>query len=317
MAHPEVPASGAPVGERGSGPTDANGTVRIDPTRSMLRLAVGSSIEAVVTLRRWLEEAEAAQPGSSADDGPVAGEPAGLRALHVSIALLFASLGAVRHGLSRAADASGTVARFWSRAFSPARRMLGSWVGGHEAGLERWVQAGRAEVGRSRALARSVAGRAMSRVVGQLAGHDAVDALVQAAAGAYLRYLQEHPEAADGLVQELAGNYLSHLQEHPEQVQTLIRLHGDRYIEYLNRNPEMVQNLVSGQSTGLATELVDGVRARTVSADNVFEAIARSILHRTPRERLPGPSPAVQRRAERATLPSDLRPPGVDEDAGG
>jgi len=291
--------------------------VQNDLSRSMLRLVVGGSIEALDNLRQWLEEGEAAQSGLSADDRLVTGESNGARALHGAIGLLFASFGAIRGGLSRAAHASGTVARFCWQAFPPARRVLGSWVNGRDGDLERWILAGRAEVRRSRGLARSVAGRAMDEVVGQLAGHHAVDVLVQAAAGAYLRFLQEHPETADGLVRELAGNYLSYLQEHPEQVQALIRSQGDQYIEYLNRNPEMVQNLVSGQSSGLASEVVDGVRARTVSADNVFETIARSILHRTPREKLPGPPPGVQRRAERATLPSDLKPPGLEDDAAG
>ena len=57
------------------------------------------------------------------------------------------------------------------------------------------------------------------------------------------------------------------------------------------------------------------MRERTVSADNVFEMIARSILRRTPREELPEPPPEVQRRAERAVLPSDLQPTEVDRDA--
>lgn len=283
----------------------------------MLRLAVGGSIEAVDALRQWLEDGEAAQSGLSADDRRVAGEPNGVRALHGAVGLLFASYGAIRGGLSRLARASGTVARAGWQAFPPARRVVGSWVDGQEAKLNGWVEAGRAEVARCRRLARSVAGRAMDGVVGELAGHPAVDVLVQAVAGAYLRYLQEHPEVADVLVQELAGNYLSYLQEHPAQVQALIRSQGDRYIEYLNGHPEMVQNLVSGQSSGLASEILDGVRARTVSADGLFESIARSILHRTPRERLAGPPPAVRRRAERATLPTDLRASGADDGAGG
>jgi hypothetical protein len=282
----------------------------------MLRLVLGGSVEAWDTLRQWLEDGEADQSGTSADDRLPAGEPNGPRPLQVAIALLFATYGGVRHGLSRGVEASGAVARFLSKAFSPARRVMGSWATGHEAELERWVQAGRVEVRRSRELARSVAFHAIDRVLGHLSSNRAVDGLVQAAAGDYLRHLQEHPEAVESLVRELAANYLSHLQEHPEELEALIRSQGDRYIEYLRRNPEMVQELVSGQSSGLASELVEGVRARTVSADGVLEMIARSILRRPPLERLPGPPPAVQRRAERATLPSDLRPPGVDEDAG-
>jgi hypothetical protein len=269
--------------------------VPIDPYRSMLRLMVGGSIEAVDALRHWLEEAEASRSELSTDDRPLAGEGDGRRALHVSIALLFASYEVTRRGLSRAVDASTRVARFWGKAFSPARKVLGSSTYAYDADLERWIQAGQAEVRRSRGLARSLAHRAVDRATGSLAASRMVD----------------------GLVQAVAGNYLRYLETHPETLEKLIRSHADQYVEYLNRNPQMVQQLVSGQSSGLAEELIDGVRARAVTADGVFEAIVRSILHRPPRDRLPGPSPAVQRRAERATVPSDLKPPGVGEDEAG
>jgi hypothetical protein len=268
-------------GVQDSGLTEATRDLRIDLSRSVLRLAVGGSLEAVDAVRRWLEDREAARPELSPDDRLAPEETSADRALHGAVGLLFASFEVVRRGCSRVADASGPVARLFSKAFSPA--------------LDRWVQAGRVESRRSRSLARSVAVRGFDRVVGQLSGSREVD----------------------GLVRELAARYLSHLEEHPEEAEALVRSQGDRYIDYLRRHPGMVQELVSGQSSGLASELIDGVRARAVTADGVFEAIARSILHRTPRERLPGPSPAVRRRAERATVPSDLEPPRVDEDAAG
>ena len=194
--------------------------------------------------------------------------------------------------------------------------MLGSWVDDHESDLDRWVSTGRVESRRSRGLARYVAGSTVNQVINYLNGNQVVDNLVNGVAGAYLQYLEQHPEAVEGLVQEVAGNYMAYLQEHPEQVESLVRSQGDEYIEYLNTNPAMVQDLLTGQSTGIATELMEEVRERTVSADNVFEMIARSILRRTPREQLPEPPPDVQRRAERSVLPSDLKPTEVDDDAG-
>lgn len=212
--------------------------------RTMLRLLVGGSIEALDALRQLLAEAAASQVEPSTDD----------RSLEVT-----------RHGLSRAVGVS-----------------------------KRWIQAGQAEVRRSRGLARSFARLAADRAAGSLADSRLVDGLVRAIAGNYLRYLETHPEA----------------------LEKLVRSQGDMFIAYLNQNPDMVKELVAGQSSGLATELVEGVRARAVSADNVFEMVARLILRRTPRAQLPEPPPGVQRRAERGTLPADLKPPKVDDDPG-
>lgn len=249
--------------------------VPVDPWRSVLRLMVGGSIEAVAALRHLLEEAEASQARPSAD-------------------VRLASFEGARSGLSRVADASASFARFWWKASLPARKVLGSLTYGSEAARERWIQAGQAEVRRSRSLALSFANLAVDRAAEALSSSRAVD----------------------GLVRAIAGNYLRYLEANPERLEALVRSQGDRYVEYLNRNPDMVKELVAGQSSGLASELVEGVRARTVSADNVFEAIVRSVLRRTPREELPEPPPGVQRRAERGTLPADLKPPKVDDDPG-
>lgn len=76
----------------------------------------------------------------------------------------------------------------------------------------------------------------------------------------------------------------------------------EEYIEYLAENPE-VQELVQTQSTGLANEVVEEVRERTVSADTFLEGVARSLLRMTPRTRLPEPSEKLRQSAE------SLRPP--------
>jgi hypothetical protein len=67
-------------------------------------------------------------------------------------------------------------------------------------------------------------------------------------------------------------------------------------IEYLTTNPE-VQELVQQQSSGLANEILEEVRERTVSADNFLEGVARRVLRRTPRQQLPEPPPEVIKRA--------------------
>lgn len=70
----------------------------------------------------------------------------------------------------------------------------------------------------------------------------------------------------------------------------------DEYIEYLTQNPE-VKELVQQQSSGLANEVIEEVRERTVSADTFLEGLARSLLRRFPRRELPPPPPEVIARA--------------------
>jgi len=290
---PEEPVAGQPKENPSPEITTADQGTPIDSARSILRLLVGGSLEVADLVHHWLEEGETIHAAEAAKQLPEPGETARQQAVYVSLGLLFASYEATRRGLGRLANATGKVTQFWLGVFSPTRRLLGSWVSEHESDLERWIRTGRVEARRSRGVARYLADSTVSQVIVNLAGKQTVDSLVQA----------------------VAGNYLAYLQEHPEQVEALIRSQGDNYIEYLNNNPEMVQDLLAGQSTGLASELVEEVRERTVSADNVFEMIARSILRRTPREELPEPPPEVQRRAERAILPSDLKPTEVDKDA--
>lgn len=70
------------------------------------------------------------------------------------------------------------------------------------------------------------------------------------------------------------------------------------FINHLAENPE-VQALVTKQSLGLASEVRDEVRERTVTADNVVESLVRRILRREPRASLPEPDPIVQEWATR------------------
>jgi hypothetical protein len=79
----------------------------------------------------------------------------------------------------------------------------------------------------------------------------------------------------------------------------------DDFIDYLGDKPE-VQELIAGQTTGLAGEVLDEVRERTVSGDSFLEGIVRSLLRKAPRAELPPPSTEIRESAikvpERASL---------------
>ncbi len=70
----------------------------------------------------------------------------------------------------------------------------------------------------------------------------------------------------------------------------------DDFINYLGDKPE-VQQLIAGQTTGLAGEVLDEVRERTVSGDSFLEGIVRAVLRKTPRAELPPPSVEIRQSA--------------------
>jgi hypothetical protein len=67
-------------------------------------------------------------------------------------------------------------------------------------------------------------------------------------------------------------------------------------VQYLAESPD-IQDLVQSQGIGLASEVVDEVRERTISADTVLEGVFRAILRRKPRSELPPPPEVVQESA--------------------
>jgi hypothetical protein len=81
-----------------------------------------------------------------------------------------------------------------------------------------------------------------------------------------------------------------------------VRSAVDQSIDALTNNVE-IQELVQAQSTGLANEVIEELRERTVSADSFLEGVARRFFHRRPRQTLPEPPPEVRERA------SGFRPP--------
>lgn len=145
----------------------------------------------------------------------------------------------------------------------------------------------------------------VERVLPLLSANPAVHNLVREQVAAILPDLMNDP-AIQVLIRTQAAQYLAYLQANPDAVQPLIRQQGDIYIDYLNDHPAPVQTLVQGQSLSLAGQMRDEVRERTVTGDSVVDAIVRSILRLKPREELPPPDEAIQRRAEAGRLPSDF-----------
>jgi hypothetical protein len=77
--------------------------------------------------------------------------------------------------------------------------------------------------------------------------------------------------------------------------QTFTRIVDD-VIDYLADKPE-VQNLIAGQTTGLAGEVLNEVRERTVSGDSFLEGVVRAVLRKAPRAELPPPSLEIRQSA--------------------
>lgn len=67
----------------------------------------------------------------------------------------------------------------------------------------------------------------------------------------------------------------------------------DDFIGQLSQNDQLAE-LVQEQSMGLATEVVEEVRERSLSADSLAESIVRRILKRPPREALPPPPDEIR-----------------------
>ena len=67
----------------------------------------------------------------------------------------------------------------------------------------------------------------------------------------------------------------------------------DDFIGQLSQNDQLAE-LVQEQSMGLATEMVEEVRERSLSADSLAESIVRRILKRPPRDLLPPPPEEIR-----------------------
>ena len=144
----------------------------------------------------------------------------------------------------------------------------------------------------------------LEQILPDLAEDTQIQDLIEAQVAAFLPKLADDAQIQE-LIRKQASAYLFYLSTHDEQIQALIRQQGNVYIDYLNEHPNAVQQLVSGQSLGIAGQVMDEVRERTVTADSVAETLVRSILRKKPRAEIEPPPEEVQRRAAVGVLPSD------------
>ncbi len=107
--------------------------------------------------------------------------------------------------------------------------------------------------------------------------------LLQGAADSYIKQLEQSPEKLDLLVQSAATRFLGSVERDPEPIGVVVRVVGDRYMDHLNDNPDSVQDLLAGQSAGIAVEVVEEVRERTVNLDERVEGLVRRVLRMKPR----------------------------------
>ncbi len=157
--------------------------------------------------------------------------------------------------------------------FRPAQHMWEAYQDRLVALLDAFIEKGRQEEPRSRAMAQD---------------------LIPSILDETLVALSQEVEGVQVLVRDQVSHYLAYVQEHPEELEALVQFIGDRYLNYLQEeNPEALQALIQGQSLSLAGEITNELRARTVTADSAVELIVRSLLRRPPRRELPLPPPEV------------------------
>ena len=84
--------------------------------------------------------------------------------------------------------------------------------------------------------------------------------------------------------------------------QTAVESTYQETVDTLANDPE-IQELIQTQGIGLAVEVVDELRERSVSADNFLDGFVRALLRRTPRAELPLPPEEVQKSAVQVRHP--------------
>ena len=273
--------------------------------RSLARLALGGVVAGQNELVRRLRQVQSL-PAQEGEETEIDDASIGALVGYASLGAILGAADVAQRGVSTAAHLTATSAGLgWrivkpvamSGPLAPVRRRAAVMAKEGEKTLDQWARTGYVEQEQGRSLAESITANVIDTVVTYLADNEAVAALIQAQAGQYLGYLNEHPEIVEELVQKQVGEYLAYLHEHPDIIANLIREQGDRYIDYLNENPESVQGLIRGQSLSMATEMVEELRERSATADSSLELLVRGLLRRPLREELPEPSPGVMERA--------------------
>jgi len=255
------------------------------PIDSLARLITGLIMEGGDELLAILKTSEAkskteqltnAKPSEDLNPAEKAG--------FIMLGILFESIDQTRKMVNQAVRFSADVAQTVENAIDPLtdnflmrpvkNRYLEIKTQADET-LQRWFELGRSEDPQARAIARATTNQIIDRVVEHLESSDSTEALVRTQADAYIQFMLENPDLANTLVEAQADQYLQHVQE----------------------NPELMQALIQDQSLGMAAELMDEVRERTVTADTIIERFVRGIFRKQPRTS--ETSPEVRRLAER------------------
>jgi len=103
--------------------------------------------------------------------------------------------------------------------------------------------------------------------------------LAEALLDRVLQSLQGNP-AVDALVDRQVGRVLQALAK-SDALRQLVREQADAYLKHLTANPEPVRELIQDQSRGMVRDILAGVRARAVVADDAVDAWVRRTLGRS------------------------------------
>ena len=299
---------------------------------SLVRMVVGSvligSNELLTRAKAWEEE----HPLEGMIQGPRTHESDIVLLRHLIVGAIFHGPELISHPLLAIAEttdralglAASLVGPFMRiPIFRPARKRWQSYQDRVQAVVTYWVETGRQEEPYSKAMAQELIPQIIDDVILSLSENQAIQTLIQVQVGMYLDHVIRNPTEMDDLVRVVADRYISYLntdnvehvqqlvqiqvseylayaKQNPDELTELVEVVGDRYLEYLKEeNPEAIAQIVQGQSIGLAGEVVDELRARTVTSDSVLEMFMRSLLRRPARQELPLPPPEV---LEQATL---------------
>ena len=158
-----------------------------------------------------------------------------------------------------------------------------------------------------------------------------VNAIVERVLPDVLDRLRDDPDGilamVDVLLPRLLPSALDRIGQDPDALVGLVEAILPRLLDsvlpaaldQLNEDPTVVRNLVLDQSGGLATEMANTVRARTVAGDEIVDRIVRRVLRR-PHHHRPAPEGALEVRqagalgpGEAPTPPPPVEVPAADE----
>ena len=281
---------------------------------SLARPALGGVVAGQNELIRRLRQVQSL-PAEEGEETEIEDASIGALVGYASLGAIMGATEVAERGVSTAAQLTASLAALgWrvvkpiamSRPLAPVRRRAAVMAKQGEKTLDHWACTGYVEQEQGRSLAESITANVIDTVVTYLADNEAVAALIQAQAGQYLGYLNEHPEVVEGLVQKQVGEYLAYLHEHPDIIADLIKEQGDRYIDYLNEHPEVGAEPDAGPEPKHG-DGNDGRSARAgATADSSLEFLVRNLLHRPLREELAEPSPDLVERAVKGRVAFQL-----------